>query len=396
MNELISKLFMNILNTNVSIYTNENESSLSFIIEGISSNLNENSILYKDKLKGIILSLEDNYYYEIVDNFRIRIFTFKIDNEIIIIGPYIRKPYYDEDIIKVLSQNKLSNKYLSQLKTFYSNFTITDPLEIEHTANALIKSFYNENKRFIYKRINDLSEVYSSSLVTNNLLSFEEITRKYDIENSFLEKIREGRVNEIEKSFSFLTMIPDLKYTNVYLTENYKIYLASLRALVRKSAEQSGLSVIVIDGILQKYTQLMNNERNFNNATKYAKNFTIEITEAVRNHLNNKNNYSHFVNRVISILEVNYTEETKLDILAKYLKTSISNLEHSFKKETSKTIKEYITELRLSKAHNLLLSSNLSIIEISDIVGYYDQTYFTKLFKKYYHITPRQLRISKN
>lgn len=52
----------------------------------------------------------------------------------------------------------------------------------------------------------------------------------------------------------------------------------------------------------------------------------------------------------------------------------------------------YINNLRLSKSKNLLLNSNLNIKEISKELGFIDEKYFLKLFKKYENITPKQYR----
>ena len=52
----------------------------------------------------------------------------------------------------------------------------------------------------------------------------------------------------------------------------------------------------------------------------------------------------------------------------------------------------YLIRIRLSKAKELLENSKLSIKEISEAIGYKDPYYFSKLYKKYYGISPSKHR----
>ncbi|WEK54710.1 MAG: response regulator [Candidatus Cohnella colombiensis] len=63
-----------------------------------------------------------------------------------------------------------------------------------------------------------------------------------------------------------------------------------------------------------------------------------------------------------------------------------------FKKETSKTINEYITEVRLEKAKQLLKNRQLKLYEIAHAIGFTDPNYFSSMFKKAVGLTPSQYR----
>ena len=56
------------------------------------------------------------------------------------------------------------------------------------------------------------------------------------------------------------------------------------------------------------------------------------------------------------------------------------------------TIREFLIEVRLTKAKALLQNSNLSLAEISEIVGFNRQSYLGHVFKKHLGITPGSLR----
>lgn len=70
------------------------------------------------------------------------------------------------------------------------------------------------------------------------------------------------------------------------------------------------------------------------------------------------------------------------------------NFTRRFKSATNMTPVQYLQHRRLDAAKELLQSSNLSIKEIAYRVGYIDVSYFTKLFKEFASITPKEYRIT--
>ena len=56
------------------------------------------------------------------------------------------------------------------------------------------------------------------------------------------------------------------------------------------------------------------------------------------------------------------------------------------------TLVKYITDVKMMKAKVMLEEGTLKIVQIAKACGYENQSYFNKLFKNYYGITPKQLR----
>jgi len=91
-------------------------------------------------------------------------------------------------------------------------------------------------------------------------------------------------------------------------------------------------------------------------------------------------------------LQDNYGKEIKLSELAEQFGMSTRNFNRRFKDATGTTPLEYLKEVRVNTAKDLLKTSNLSVNEISFRIGYQDSVYFTKLFKLKLGVTPRQYR----
>ncbi len=81
-----------------------------------------------------------------------------------------------------------------------------------------------------------------------------------------------------------------------------------------------------------------------------------------------------------------------LSEIAKQLNMTDYNLSRLFKKVTKKTFLKEVQKIRIKKANELLLSTDLKIDEIAIKVGYENQTFFYKKFKEYFLDTPRNIR----
>ena len=70
------------------------------------------------------------------------------------------------------------------------------------------------------------------------------------------------------------------------------------------------------------------------------------------------------------------------------------NYNRRFQLATGQSPSQYLQNLRMNEARELLQRSNLSIGEISFRVGYLDAGHFTSLFKRFNKSTPRQFRVA--
>ena len=224
--------------------------------------------------------------------------------------------------------------------------------------------------------------------------NYSEIYRRYDQEKQFLSMIRNGDTKNILSAFEKLSgpeALSDFsKETLNYYASGYG--LAILKALSRKAAEESGLSVITIDEITQKYTQLSSATNNAELQTRYQIDMIVELTKAVHNHRLSLDKYSPSIQRVLEYINLHLGDHISNEDLSANANMSISHLAKVFKKETGVTMTEYIALLRCKKAANLLKKTNLPIQEISSYVGYSDNNYFVKVFKKNYDMTPTEFR----
>ncbi len=104
---------------------------------------------------------------------------------------------------------------------------------------------------------------------------------------------------------------------------------------------------------------------------------------------------SRIIQRIYEASEkVGFDEDAGLERIAREVYLSPSYVSMLFKQETGKSISQHLTHLRLEKARQLLRDPELKIYEVSQMVGYPNQYYFSVWFKKNTGMTPTEYRNS--
>jgi len=107
-----------------------------------------------------------------------------------------------------------------------------------------------------------------------------------------------------------------------------------------------------------------------------------------------KNTSIIYTKKIIDYINNNLTEKITIPKLAKYLSITPEYASSIFKSTTNETIINYINRLRIKKAKEILERGGVSIEYTAIMVGIYNPTYFSRMFKKYVGISPSEYKIS--
>jgi len=100
------------------------------------------------------------------------------------------------------------------------------------------------------------------------------------------------------------------------------------------------------------------------------------------------------VDDVVRCIEANYAESFSLDWFVGKCATNASDFSRRFKERAGCPLFEFINRRRVARACALLKSSDLSIIEISEAVGYNSLSFFNRYFLRIVGLSPREYRSS--
>ncbi|REE87522.1 two-component system response regulator YesN [Paenibacillus taihuensis] len=91
-------------------------------------------------------------------------------------------------------------------------------------------------------------------------------------------------------------------------------------------------------------------------------------------------------------VETHYQREISLQDIANHFYLSREYISRKFKQELGENLSEYIGRIRIAKAQRLLENPNMRVVQIAQMVGYQDEKYFSKVFKKLTGMTPNEYR----
>ncbi|MFC0214062.1 response regulator [Paenibacillus chartarius] len=98
------------------------------------------------------------------------------------------------------------------------------------------------------------------------------------------------------------------------------------------------------------------------------------------------------VNQVIALIQNHYRDNLSLSSLAEQVNIDSSYLSDLFRKKTGDTVTHYMQKVRVEAAKLLLLETDRTVSEIGEQVGFVNDNYFIKIFKKWTGATPSDFR----
>jgi two-component system response regulator YesN len=117
-----------------------------------------------------------------------------------------------------------------------------------------------------------------------------------------------------------------------------------------------------------------------------------KLQEAIRGTIDLSSVKKSPMDRAVEFMEEQYCRHISARDVAQDVGLSLDYLESLFKKKVGHSITHHICYLRIEKAKRLLLDRNVRIKEIASNIGFNDQAYFCKFFKKHTGCTPIEYR----
>ena len=102
--------------------------------------------------------------------------------------------------------------------------------------------------------------------------------------------------------------------------------------------------------------------------------------------------YGSVIASSIRYIRKNYRDKITLEETAQEVGLSPNYFSRIFNEKMNISFSAYINRLRVEQAQKLLLNTSLPIIEVAGLVGFDEQSYFSKVFKSVTHLSPGQYR----
>lgn len=362
----------------------------------ISNCLNVTTTPYTPEVTKIdLVDMEEKYIYEIENIFGVKTVLFLFEETKIVVGPFVTKSWENNKIKNKFSKKNTTNSLYTSYKLYYTKLPFTSSDEVKNIINSAINAFYPNSSKYIYKFINHSENSTYEEMYYEKFEDYELVMKIYYYENAFLDLIKLGKVEEVLNAKKKLNEVYKNSNKEFFNKYNYSLDAArtglqSSRSLIRKAAEGGGLNPAIINSITQKYAQKINASNSISQMIEFENELILELTKKV--HRKNREAYSNSINNTIDYIDIHFSKQLTINIIAENTQLSEGHLSRLFKKEVGVTIFDYIKDLRCKEARKLLITTNMPIQYISEAVGYSDNNYFTKVFKDKFSETPSAIR----
>ena len=98
------------------------------------------------------------------------------------------------------------------------------------------------------------------------------------------------------------------------------------------------------------------------------------------------------LSEILALMETNLEEPLRPGDLAETVNISTRQLERLFRRYLQSTPKKYYVDMRLQRAQNLLLQTNMSVTNVCVACGFNSTSHFARLFRQRYGVSPHRLR----
>jgi two-component system response regulator YesN len=283
--------------------------------------------------------------------------------------------------IKIVSKKKV--KAAADILHIMTNYLI----KMELTDIKLRQEKYIQQAR-ISEEIQSIKrkELQLLEKGDKNENSFISVSSLYPLETE-RELLRRVRLGDKEGAKEVLNeILGKILFKNAGQTELIRARILELAVVLSRAAVEGKADLEMILGLNFEYIQELGKIKSIEELCIWIVKVLDRFTESVYENRNIEN--VDIIRKTREFIRTNYKKKIKLVDISKAIYLSPYYLSHIFKRETGVTLMEYLAKVRIEEAKYLLENTPLNTTLIAFEVGYSDQSYFCKVFKKIEGISP--------
>jgi AraC-like DNA-binding protein len=328
----------------------------------------------------------------------IPVVTENILTQVIMIGPIYTSEVSEQLIIDYARTNHLATQTRHTLLSAFKQTPIYPYIEF----TRLISQVYY----YLYETEMDIS-LLTIAGVPKEVIGFSSEAHAHQKERVYVEDfvhgtyafeqylwecVREGKLEKLKrhllKSGTYGNIGPVANSDPIRQQKNAIIVAVGLAV---RSAIEGGLNPEVAYSLGDLYIQQLETMKDVLQILTLAENMLYDLTTRVSN-LKQPRQYSKLVSACCSFIDEHIRENMRVSDVAAHTCLGAYYVSKKFKAETGISISNYIRDAKISEAKSLLKYSEISLAEISELLSFSTQSFFTSTFKRMTGITPRQYR----
>ncbi len=355
-------------------------------------------------LREYLGTVEPKTIYKLTDSFKFCYIYFLLpgmpQDTMLFIGPFVSSPLSSRQILEIGEKLGLSPKQQKMLDGYYFGIpVIPDNSHLYMMIETFGDRIWGGSSEYTVVDLarersappSPINTSGSGEDLDSTLVNMKLIEKRYKFENDFMKAVSLGHSHKADFLISSLTE-PNFEKRTTDPLRNIKNYSIIMNTLLRKAAENGGVHPVYIDKVSSAFAMKIEQLPALADSRALMNDMFRSYCQLVRKH--SLKGYSLTVQKAIVLIESDLSSNLTLSSVAQTLNVSSGYLSSVFRRETGKTLTEFVQDKRIKHAMHLLSTTHLQVQTIAVHCGIMDVQYFTKTFKKRTGKTPKEYRES--
>lgn len=333
----------------------------------------------------IFRSQEDVSYYMDEDLLYYGLFRVKDDPVALLIGPVAQMPIDKRTAENILRRMGESGSRAAELQSYFSTM-VAYPLRNFLQVLCTVHFFINGEKLDVSRLMLGSEKLPAIQPPPQETPDPSQIHNTMELEQQMLSCVEYGKVDQILELFRQpIEGRPGILAADALRQQKNLIICTA--TLVSRAAIRGGLDLQTAFALSDQYIQKAELMQRYEELVRLNAQMVLDFTRRVAA-LKNGIHDSPLIRRGREYILSHMGEQITTEALSRELGLNRTYLCSLFVQETGMTINRFVTRVKMEEARRLLDITSKSIAQIAGQLGYSTQSYFQKVFKKYWGITP--------
>ncbi len=312
----------------------------------------------------------------------------------ILIGPFLMDEPDSTMLLDIAKRYSLSTEKILDLYESTGSVRIISPDMATQISRLLSYTFTPLIPTAIQQLSDSRSKIVQQSRINESIQMYKSAeaiqgqTYPFEKEKLLIRRVKERDIQDSRRVLNeLLGYVLFEGGNNLNIIRSRAIELCSV---LSRAAVEGGANTEVALKISNNFLQELNSTRSQEELCHELQKTVEFFIESMFVKTSGKN--SEIIKNAVQYMTQNYNKPLTLEETARHVRLNPSYFSSLFKKACGSSFKEYLNYIRIEESKNLLTNTNYSIIDIAIAVGFEEQSYFTRVFKKYTGLTPKQYR----